>query len=295
MTNNNGLYASGARSQQPTSLRGAPSSRGPRSVATWATPGRDPLDRVLDMGSKKSFRILVGATLVTLAFHGAAAARTAYIHSEMIAWTLKLDSAINHKLAQQIDIEAEKTPARQPEKMIEPPEEKVAAKQDTSVAAAKAAQILARDPSNDVLDFSDNVFNVGTNERYSGGATRSDGTNDKAVTAPKVEATGNPQPVAPQVVAVDLSRTATLAGSGEWRCPFPPEADADQVDDASAIIEVIVGDSGKAQRATILQDPGHGFGREARACAMREAYVPALDREGKAVASSKKFRVKFER
>lgn len=275
----------------------APSSR----MRVWiAAPGvKEPLDRVLDLGGEKAMRVLVVAVILTIAFHGAAAVRTGYIHAEMIAWTLKLDSVINARLAQQIDIETEKPPEAkvEEEKKEEEPVQKMDVKQDTAMAAAQASQILAAN-NDDVMDFTKDVYNVGNSERFSGGATRSDGTNEKAVTAPHVAATGTGSGInqaPPQIMAVDLSRTATLAGSGEWRCPFPPEADADQVDEASAIIEVIVGADGKATRASILQDPGHGFGREARGCAMREAYVPALDRDGKSVASSKKFRVKFER
>jgi protein TonB len=257
------------------------------------------LDRVLDLGGDKAMRVLVVAFVLTIAAHGAAAVRTGYIHAEMIAWTLHLDAVLNARLAQQIDIETEKAPEQKvvEEKKEEQPVEKMVVKQDTPVAAARASQILSANP-NDVMDFTKDVYNVGESERFSGGDTRSDGTNDKAVSAPHVAAvgTGNgASPAPPQIVAVDLSRTATLAGSGEWRCPFPPEADADQVDEAAAIIEVIVGADGKPSRASILQDPGHGFGREARGCAMRESYVAALDRDGKPVLSSKKFRVKFER
>lgn len=264
----------------------------------WTTPNaKDPLERVLNLGGDKALRVLVGAIVLTVAFHGAAAVRAGYIHAEMIAWTLRLDSVINARLAQEVEIEQDKLPeAKVEEKKEEDPIPKMDVKQDTPVAAAQASQILAA-KSDDVMDFTKDVYNVGTSERFSGGQTRSDGTNTKAVTAPIVAptGTGNGNAPQPQIMAVDLSRTATLAGSGEWRCPFPPEADADQVDEAAAIIEVIVGADGKPQRASILQDPGHGFGREARGCAMREAFVPALDRDGKPVTSSKKFRVKFER
>jgi periplasmic protein TonB len=242
-------------------------------------------------------RVLVGAVILTLAVHGAAAVRTGYIHAEMIAWTLHLDTAINHKLSQEIDVEAVRDPPKEePKKEDDPPVVKEM-KQDAPAALAQASQILAQNPDNEVLNFGDNVFLVGQSERYSGGATAAKGTGEKPPQGPITQptGTGNGQGQQPQIMAVDLSRTAQLAGSGEWRCPFPPEADADQVDEAAAVIDVIVGPEGKAQRATILQDPGHGFGREARACAMREGYVPALDRDGKAVASSKKFRVKFER
>jgi periplasmic protein TonB len=284
----NGHVAS-PRSQQPASSR----------APAWVTPvSKDPLERVFELGGDKAVRVMAIATLITLFFHGVAAARTAYIHAEVIRWTQHVDALIDHKLAtQRIEIETLDTPKREEP----PPEEKpveptpvVTMKENLPVAAAKAAQVLSA-PDDAPLDLTGNVFNVGNSERYAGGQTMSNGTNDKPPVATKVAETGTKEQTAPAIVAVDLSRTATLAGSGEWRCPFPPEADADQVDDASAIIEVIVSADGKARSATILQDPGHGFGREARSCAMRESYVPALDKAGAAVSSSKKFRVKFER
>ena len=280
----NGWHVSPPRSQQPPSSRARP----------WITPPKDPLERVFDLGEKRAFRIMAGAFAATLFFHGAAAARTALIHAEVISWTLHIDAVIDQKLRQEVDIETLTPPSKkivEEEKRIEPVP--VTHMEQQPVAAAKAAQILAA-KDDDVLNF-DNVFTVGTSERYTGGATLSKGTNDKPPDTPKVVPTGVANAPPPQILAVDLSRTATLAGSGEWRCPFPPEADSDSVDEAAAIIEVIVGATGKAQSATILQDPGHGFGREARGCAMRESYVPALDKAGNPVASSKKFRVKFER
>ena len=280
----NGWHVSPPRSQQP------PSSR----ARAWITPPKDPLDRIFDIGGQKAMRVMGVAIAMTLFFHGAAAARTALIHAEVIAWTLHIDAVIDHKLHQEVDIETLTPPSKkivEEEKRIEPVP--VAHLEQQQVAAAKAAQIISA-KDDDVLNF-DNVFTVGTSERYSGGNTMSKGTNDKPPDTPKVAATGVANAPPPQILAVDLSRTATLAGSGEWRCPFPPEADSDSVDEAAAIIEVIVGATGKAQSATILQDPGHGFGREARGCAMRESYVPALDKAGNPVASSKKFRVKFER
>jgi protein TonB len=281
----NGWHVSPPRSQQPPSSRARP----------WVTPPKDPLDRILDIGGKKAMRVMGGAIAMTLFFHGAAAARTALIHAEVIAWTQHIDAVIDHKLHQEVDIE---TITPQTKKIVEEERREpvhVARLDQQPVAAAKAAQILAKNDDDKVLDFSDNVFTVGNSERFSGGDTMSKGTNDKPPDTHKVEEKGVQQAPPPQIVSVDLSRTATLAGSGEWRCPFPPEADSDSVDEASVIIEVIVGATGKAQSANILQNPGHGFGREAQSCAMRESYVPALDKAGNPVASSKKFRVKFER
>ena len=271
-------------------------------VTPWGTLAGDPLERVLALGRGRAAQVMVVAMIAAFSLHGVAAVRTAYIHAEVIAWTLKLAPVIEGHLVQTVDIETEKTAPEPPPPP--PPEEKKedepVVKQDTPkeapAAAAQAGQVLAQDPDKP-LDFTDNVFTVGSSDRYAGGDTTSNGTNQNAVHARHVadDGQGSGQGQAQKQVAVDLSRTAHLAGSGEWRCPFPPEADADQVDDAEAVIEVVVGADGKASNASVKADPGHGFGREARACAMREAYVPAVDREGHAVASTKRFRVKFER
>lgn len=301
----NGWHVAGPRSEQPPSSRGpssfVPSSRVPSSrVPRWIKPPPSPLARVLDIGGDKAVRVMAVAIVLTIAAHGIAAVRAAYIHAEMIAWTMRLDAVIDRMLTQTVDIETMRAPepkvAEKKDDPPPPPPEKMDVKQAAPAPAAQAAQVVAANPDQP-YDFGDNVFTVGNSARYAGGATMSDGKNQKAVVAAAVApaGTGNGAGAQPQITSVDLSRTAELAGSGEWRCPFPPEADADQVDEASAVIEVTVGADGRASGARILSDPGHGFGREARACAMRESYVPALDRDGRAVASSKKFRVKFER
>jgi len=48
----------------------------------------------------------------------------------------------------------------------------------------------------------------------------------------------------------------------------------------------------------VLSDPGTGFGREARQCALSQVskkYYPALNREGVAIASTIQIDVSFER
>lgn len=269
----------------------------PRAALAWPA---DPLGRVLRIGGDHAIRVLVVAFVLTLAGHGAAAVRTAYIHAELIAWTLRLDTVIDQHLSQEVDIETIRSPEKPPpppQKEEEPPpvDKKVVFKEPEPAPAAQAAQIVAAKPDNEVLNFGDNVFVVGNSQRYAGGPTMANGTGDKPPSGPHVAPAGTGNGTGPQAMTTDLSRTAELAGSGEWRCPFPPEADVDQIDEAAAVIEVMVGAGGQPTGATVLQDPGHGFGREARACALRESYVPALDRAGRPVASSKKFRVKFER
>jgi periplasmic protein TonB len=98
----------------------------------------------------------------------------------------------------------------------------------------------------------------------------------------------------PPPPAIDRSRAPALARNGQWSCPWPPEADP--IDDAVVVVAVVIDAAGHATRVDVLGDPGYGFGREARRCALRETYVPGLDREGRpAVSVTKPFRVRFTR
>jgi protein TonB len=45
----------------------------------------------------------------------------------------------------------------------------------------------------------------------------------------------------------------------------------------------------------VLQDPGHGFGREAKRCAMRERFEPGLDRDGRPISDKLRVRIRYNR
>lgn len=92
----------------------------------------------------------------------------------------------------------------------------------------------------------------------------------------------------------NLSRGARLGGPKYWACPFPPEADG--IDHAVVRVQADVRADGTPVSVTVLDDPGHGFGREALPCAMKERYISALDRDGRPVrAVTLPFRVVFDR
>jgi protein TonB len=69
-------------------------------------------------------------------------------------------------------------------------------------------------------------------------------------------------------------------GSSQWDCPFPAEADAEEINYQRVKLLIVVRPDGTPQDAKVIGDPGHGFGREARKCALIRRYEPALDREG---------------
>jgi protein TonB len=93
----------------------------------------------------------------------------------------------------------------------------------------------------------------------------------------------------------DRARPVSLK-SENWSCPWPREADAQQVDEQTVVIRVVVSADGAAETAKVLADPGHGFGEAAAACAMRTRFTPAGDRRGESIrATSPPIRVRFTR
>lgn len=114
------------------------------------------------------------------------------------------------------------------------------------------------------------------------------GKGDKPVAAPP--------PGPPTPPPVDKSAPATLVGSKSWNCPFPPEADAAGKDSATVQLVVTVGSSGNAQSVKLIADPGNGFGRAARSCALARKYKAGLDRDGNpTTATTPPITVRFSR
>ncbi len=98
---------------------------------------------------------------------------------------------------------------------------------------------------------------------------------------------------------IDTAGGATPARplAAAWaECPFPIEADKADIDMALVSLQAEVDAEGRATRVTIQNDPGHGFGPAAQACALRGKYEPARDPSGAAAAgTTKPFRVRFQR
>ena len=208
----------------------------------------------------------------------------------------------------EVEVAAEPPPPKEEPKEEPKPEIKEAPK-DLKVpepkeapvaAAAQAAAIIAAVPKADEPEDLTNAFVTGASTAYSGGTTMSAGTAKAAVRAPiaapngVVGGTGTGAPAIQ--VGPDRSRTAGLGGSKSWTdCPFPPEADVDNIDQAAVLVQVSVGPDGRPSAVKIVSDPGHGFGRAARACAVQRSYQTALDREGKSIAGVFTANVTFSR
>jgi len=102
-------------------------------------------------------------------------------------------------------------------------------------------------------------------------------------------------PVTPGAINMDRSRRAGLADSARWDCPFPSEAESEGIENAKAVLRVEIDALGQPKKVEVTQDPGYGFGREARRCAMRRRWMSRLDRSGSPAADAVTVVVSFER
>ena len=162
-----------------------------------------------------------------------------------------------------------------------------------AAAAADAPKILTANDDSGYADMED-VMVSGSGEGPGYGYVTPGGTGTAATFDPNARKDGvtggtgtaaapPPPPPAPKV---NRSRPADLVGSRSWSCPFPPEADAEQINRATAVIVVTVSASGRASSARVVNDPGFGFGRAAQQCAMSRRYSPALDIDGQPIRST---------
>lgn len=122
--------------------------------------------------------------------------------------------------------------------------------------------------------------------------TASNGTNPVGASARD----GDPR-TTPGVPASAPSRARAVSLADQnWSCPWPREADAEQIDRQTVVIRVIVTAGGKVESARVLSDPGYGFGAAATACALRTQFAPAHDRDGQPIrAASPPIRITFTR
>ena len=173
------------------------------------------------------------------------------------------------------------------------PPSAVHAELPSGLEAARAAKVVAQVPeSSTPVDLTADEVVTGTANAYAGGLTASTGTGTSAAgQAPA--APGAPR----STLSIALDRSGPVSLPTEnWSCPWPSEADAEQIDEQTVILRVVVTATGDPESATILSDPGHGFGPAAQACAMRTHFTPARDPRGGAIrAISPPIRVRFTR
>jgi len=276
-------------------------------------PATDPLAGVLSLGPRIPVAVMVAAAVLAVSVHAGAAVgavQAAVLHA-FGAWARDVHSQVSTRLAQTYEVDVVK-PVEKPEEPPPPPPEekeppklvKEAPKDEPPPpppAAADAAKVLMAEPAKDEpVDLTGNTFLAGNADTAVGGVTQIGGTAKTATNNLAAVATGVPggtgTAAAPPAVRVDRSRAAAIVNKANLeRCPFPAEADAEQVDEAAVGIEVKVSIDGRAETVAVTHDPGHGFGREARKCALRERYSPALNVEGVAIPGVYRVNFRFSR
>lgn len=167
-----------------------------------------------------------------------------------------------------------------------------AAIQQTSPSSAGSAITTPAAPSEPV-DLSANTVVAGTAAVYAGGVSAAAGPSKFAQpNASNVSTFGTtPSTTAPRSAARPVQLDAK-----DWRCPWPRAALDQDVFEQSVTLRVVVGADGAVQTATLLSDPGNGFGAAALACAKSTRFSPARDASGRATsATSPPIRVRFTR
>jgi len=153
---------------------------------------------------------------------------------------------------------------------------------------AQAGAIVGQEAESKApVDLTGDTFVTGTADAYAGGVTTAAGTSHEAVLT-HVE----PAPVKREE---DRSRPVSV-DDGAWSCPWPRDAEAEDVSEQVVVLKVVVKPDGEVESARLVSDPGSGFGPAAVACAMATHFEAARDREGRRVAAvSPPLRVRFTR
>jgi periplasmic protein TonB len=255
-----------------------------------------------------STQVLIGTILISVSLHAPQLIKAAQTNVPMLAFVAEAKSEIHRYLWAEYDIVLPEPPKKkeepkkeepppppppppptpQPTLPKEPTEKKPeeTPKESAPPAAAQAGKVLAADdktPGNEKLVD----FTTGNADTYAGGITASNGKSKVAVNDTRAKGTGVPGgtgtgtgPAAPPPPSGPNLSKAARPVSAAWGCPFPSQADEDDVDFAKVMITVTVRPDGTAKRVNIIADPGHGFGRAAKMCALSQRYAPALDRAG---------------
>jgi outer membrane biosynthesis protein TonB len=275
---------------------------------------RDPFAPILALGEEAMRLGLIVGLIIAVGLHGAAGVRAAANLYEVEGFAQSVVQYVKMNLALQIEIdstpppppppEPEKPPEPEPEKPAAPPPPPPAANEPPPPppAPAEAGKVLTSDPDPDApVDLTGDTIVTGNGE-FHGGITSNTGTAKTAVRDLNAQpagvpgATGKaPAPVA-QAPEKDLSH-APVPVSTNWQdCGFPAEADLDGVDFGVVTLTVTVSADGRATSVTVINDPGSGFGKHVRQCAMRRPWKPGVDRFGKPIISTTPpFPVRFTR
>jgi len=180
-------------------------------------------------------------------------------------------------------------PPRPLEKAPAPPEAQPEPPSDSPPPPAEAGEVVAAEPDAPA-DFTS--FSITTGKgRYRGGVTASSGTAQSAVHSALIDRAAQQGSAG----ALSLAKPVRLEAR-HWKCPWPEEADLLAVDAETVVLGVEVDAEGVVHQATIVSDPGYGFGQAALRCARQNRFLPATNELGQPIsAKSPPIRVRFSR
>lgn len=273
-------------------------------VPTAAEPAQSPLDRVEP--ARPGAAWLGGA--VAAAIHVALATGAGWLaampdssaSTQPLVITQMIELPVELEPAPAPPPEPEPAPEPEPPPAAEPPPVRPAPVALTpppaaAPAAAATAEVLSQTPSTeDIVDFGES-FVQGTSVTYAGGVSASTGRSSRAVRDTRARPGGVVGGQGTSESAVDRSRAPALAGGATWACPFPREAELHDIDEAVVVLAVRVSSDGSVEEVSVQRDPGSGFGREAKRCALSKRWAPGLDRAGNAVSMTSRVNVRFVR
>ncbi len=286
----------------------------PGRAAADPSPGAD--ERIVDVvfgtsapGRRRRYGVAVA---LAIGLHTVLGALALGVEPSLESWSSALALRVHTELSREGIIELPEPPRpaaeKPPQEPPEPPPERVPGPNPPARSAAparparaeppppaRAGRILAHEPDPLApVDMTASTFVVGEAAAYAGGVTTARGTNETAVRSHDVA----PPPAAPSPLSAGEPDRSAPVGlpTGRWSCPWPTEADDADINEQTVVIRVDVRPDGTVASATLVDDPGHGFGTAALACARRARFTPARDERGQPIASrSPPVRVRFHR
>jgi serine/threonine-protein kinase len=277
-----------------------------------------PFLRVFELGSRgRHTRSVLGALTTVLAHGGMATAIVFY--GDLTTWTRPLEM-------RELSIELEADKVAPPPKPFSHPEPHSSPKKvgssdpdpalpdnppqgDPTEEPSQGGTLLTRDRDEEDNPVDDSYMTA-ESDLYAGGITTRIGRFNLAgyragsplgwtpgegwsLRGGQPGAKGFGDPSKP--TALDRSRPAWLHTNVTWDCGFPWEA-GDRINYAAVQLAVTVKPDGTPESAEVVSDPGHGFGRVAKLCALNQHFIPALDHDGQPLtATTRPFTVGFRR
>lgn len=295
---------------------------GEPTAAALGPAAVDPMARVLRLGNDAMSWGLMLGVVIAVSTHGSLSVRavSSLVHFQRLAaeWRTGVRDFYDqiYEIEEQRAKPKEEKPPPPPEpepeeekpvvreKPLEAPKEKDIYDEPKAAAPKPVEAVKVLTQGEEELDLTGDGFASGNNTQLIGGQSAGDGTGKKRTDSPYANVKGTDDgkgkgpatPAPPAPTGPDLSKPPGIVGGSAWSCPWPPEAEEEQVDEAMVTLVVTVRPDGTPAKVDVTSDPGSGFGRAARQCALARKFTPGLDRVGTAItATTPPIKVRFTR